>query len=77
MCVCARVTFTAHVEASRVSDGRFVEESVALDAMGGDANALKVGQTLADKFRQAGYKKETAHGMGVGWFFRVFSFCRR
>lgn len=38
------------------------QESVALDAMGGDANALKVGQTLADKFRQAGDKKET-----VGW----------
>ena len=35
-----------------------LQESVALDAMSGDANALKIGQTLADKFRQAGDKKD-------------------
>ena len=41
------------------------KESVALDAMSGDANALKIGQTLADKFRQAGDKKEEASCMFV------------
>ena len=39
---------------------------MALDAMGGDPTALKLGQTLADKFRQAGNKKETFLGFWIG-----------
>lgn len=37
--------------------------------MGGDPNAMKVGQTLADKFRQAGDKKEPGYDIATaaGW----------
>jgi len=41
------------------------KESEAVEAMGGDPAALKVGQGLADKFRQAGDKKEEAACMYV------------
>lgn len=36
------------------------KESVALEAMGSDPAALRLGQTMADQFRQAGAKKEEA-----------------
>ena len=53
-------TFTGHRSKTK---RRSLQESVAFDAMSGDANALKIGQTLADKFRQAGDKKDGRYSL--------------